>query len=435
MIILTALLSIWILSRYLPLRGGYVTFPAIFAGLYLVWVIPQVHSLEDSPLVPEGGHAALVVMALLCLAAAWAGWSLTKDRRPNPTPEATIFDPRALVLPTVLVTVASVAINALLNAMRPEMTDVSQWSGPITIVAFFAQIRNVALVLSLLLLFQYRTKTTIALALINLATTLPVAFVLMRRAEMIEVAIALVGAYWFARRKSFSLTLLAVAVVGLTVTVYSIGALRGAAQRIELTTGQQVSLFSPDLWSKVDVGETLARGVERAPDFLNAVHVIEYRQRTLDLVWGATLWNGIVQQYVPGQIVGHELKDSLMVGSRGDIYDTLGNLYSYDYQVGTTSTGFGSAFSDFWYFGALWFLVIAVILKRLFLRASEGDPWFQILYLSMLPSALLSLTHGHERFFIVVPLLAATVLVLRRIGNRRARRFATAYGPRHAPAS
>jgi hypothetical protein len=186
-----------------------------------------------------------------------------------------------------------------------------------------------------------------------------------------------------------------------------------------LATGQQVSLLSPDLWSKIDVGQTLTSSVAKAPDFANALYIIDYRQKTLDLSWGSTVWNGLVFQYVPGQILGDAFKRSLTIGDRGDIFAQIGRLYSFDYQVGTTATGFGSAFSDFWFFGAFYFFIMAAILKRFHIHATRGDLWSQILYLSLLPTALVALTHGHERFFVLIPFIYVVVLLLKRMAGYR----------------
>lgn len=421
MTLLLGLLCLVILLQFMRRPGGHVAFPAVFAVLYLGWVLPQVSGLAAIPGVPQDGWFALMLMAMLCLLAGWAGWSLTSTRRPKRLRKPPPLDHRKLILATGVLTVASLATNALLESMRPAMAGVQQWSGPITIVVFFAQIRNVALALSLLLVLQQRTKATLLLAVINLGTTLPVALIYLRRAEMIGLAIALVGAYWFARRKTPSLALVVPVIIGIAISVYSMGALRAASNEIEMATGQKVSLLSPDLWSKIDVGETIKSSAEQAPDFTNALYIIAYRQATLDLSLGATLWNGFVFQYVPGQIFGSEFKRSLLIGERGHVFQQIGGLFNYDYQVGTTATGFGSAFSDFWYFGALYFFVIAALLKRLYVRASAGDPWAQTLYLSLLPTSLIALTHGHEGFFVLMPFLYGVVVAIKRVAKPSAR--------------
>ena len=44
MTLLLGLVCLLILFQYLPRPGGYVAFPAVFAVLYIGWVLPQVAS-------------------------------------------------------------------------------------------------------------------------------------------------------------------------------------------------------------------------------------------------------------------------------------------------------------------------------------------------------------------------------------------------------
>jgi len=256
-------------------QAGYLKLPVLVAVLYLLWFLPQIASLSNDISVPGSGYNRLILMMSVCLVALWLGWHQKARAVPMPPP----IDFNKMVLPTLALTIASVGINLLLARYRAEWSGGQQWSGPITIVAFFAQIREVALVVSLLLFLQLRDRRSFVLLAANLAITLPIAMVFLRRSEMIGLIAALICAYWFARRKTISPPILAVFGVGLVIVVYVIGPLRGVSLYIEQTTGERPLLIDPVLWSNIDIEATIARNLEKAHDVRNALYVIDYFYR------------------------------------------------------------------------------------------------------------------------------------------------------------
>ncbi len=264
-----------------------------------------------------------------------------------------------------------------------------------------------------------------ALLLANLAITVPIATVLLRRSEMIGLLAALLCAYWFARKKTISMPILATFGVGLVIVIYVIGPLRGASLLIEQTTGTRPFLFDPALWRSIDVEAAIAHNLEKAHDVRNALYVIDYTAINWNFNFGLSLWNALVKLYIPGQIFGADFKDSLYFDLARSAFDDIYLVYSFDFAVGTTSTGFGSAFSDFGYLGAAYFFLMGYVLKIMFTHGQAGFVWAQVAYMCFLPKVLVSLTHGHDKFFVSIPFLAFVILSLRfmskyklRLGSR-----------------
>lgn len=435
--IILFLLCITVLAYGLRTQAGYLKVPTLVAILYLAWFLPQLSAVSSDATVPSSGYHRLVVMMALSLIAFWLGWYWKSDRvRPAAELDVTWIIPPALVL-----TLFSVAINLLLARYRSEWSGGQQWSGPITIVAFFSQTRDVALVLSLLLVLKRRTPLTIVLFAVNLSVSLPIAFTLLRRAEMIGLGAAILCAYWFVQRRTFSMSILVPAAIALGVTVYVIGPLRGMAIYMEMTTGTRPSLLNPVLWGNVDLKAALDKTIQTAPDIRNALYVIDHTAQNLSFQLGAVTWDGFIQQYVPGQIFGHDFKSSLYLSSGRSIYGEISTEYNFTYGTGTTSTGFGSAFKDFGFLGALYFFMIARAMKYLYNRGMAGQFWAQLAYACFLPLVLLSLTHGHEKLFNLIPYFVAVILVLRAASRRRWRLTPShtvrlnAYGRRSDPSS
>lgn len=413
--IILFLLSTMVLAYGLRNQAGYLKTPTLVSILYLAWFLPQLSGVSSDATVPSSGYHRLVVMMALSLIAFWLGWYWKSDRvQPAAEVDVTRIIPPALVL-----TLFSVAINLLLARYRSEWSGGQQWSGPITIVAFFSQIRDVALVLSLLLVLKRPTPLTIVMLAVNLAVTLPIAFTFLRRAEMIGLGAAILCTYWFVQRRTLSMLILVPAAIALGVTVYVIGPLRGMATYMEMTTGTRPSLLDPVLWGSIDLKAAFERTTQTAPDVRNALYVIDHTAQNLSFQFGARTWDGFVKQYIPGQIFGHDFKSSLYLSAGGSIYDEIFIEYNFSYGTGTTSTGFGSAFSDFGFLGVLYFFMIARAMKLLYNRSMVGQFWAQLAYACFLPLVLLSLTHGHEKLFNSVPYLAGVILMLRAASRRR----------------
>ncbi len=412
--IILQILSLLIIAYGLRRKAGYLLLPTLIGVLWLLWFLPQLSELIQDSSVPASGLNRLIVMMALSLMAFWIGW-YTTSRRVAPRPPA---DLSRLLPGAVLLTILSVAINVLLNRYRAEMAGVQQWSGPITIISFFAQIRDIALPLTLLLFLGQRSRLAALLLLANLMITLPIAFTLLRRSEILGLGAGVLAAFWFARRWQVSLLILAPTTAAFTVVAYVIGPLRGASRAMEELYGERPFILDPKLWQSIDFRAAGEHSLSKAHDLRNAVYLIDYCADEVAYKFGATIWNGLVKLYIPGQIFGYDFKRSLYF-DRNTAYESIFDIYGYKNPIGTTSTGFGSAFSDFGYLGALYFVFMAVALKRMFAHAVAGDIWAQVSYICFLPLVLISMTHGHIRFFISAPYLLVVIWMLRKFANYR----------------
>jgi hypothetical protein len=414
--LLLALIAIFVSAvvwKAAQVPGWYITLPAAMGGLFFGWVLPQVGFLINESNAPAGA-TALVVMVGLCFIASAVGWNAaTKPGKGDLVAQGGPLQTRSMVVPVGLLTAVVLAVSLGIELQPEEVKNASRWSGTITVLAFFAQLRIVALSLSLIMVLTKRTIVNLSLAAINIAITFPVAFVLLRRSEMIDVTLALAGSLLFARGRSLSIPVIAVVALVLTVVVLSIGELRQSSNAIYEATGQRPYIFSPDVFKNIDFESAATDNIAKATDFRNAKYIIQYVQQTGEYTWGANTWNDFVFQWVPAQFVGAEIKNGLMVGKRGGAYAGIEHLYGFEYKKGTTSTGFGSAFEDFGYFGAMYFYVIAMVVGKIYRRARSGDPWMQALFLAITTNALTSVTHGHPLFFASFPLFFGASMLLR----------------------
>ncbi|MCH7518013.1 MAG: hypothetical protein IH964_03190 [Candidatus Dadabacteria bacterium] len=143
---------------------------------------------------------------------------------------------------------------------------------------------------------------------------------------------------------------------------------------------------------------------------------IEAADYKKDFDYGIYHWNTLVYNFVPAQILGNDFKESLMI----QIEDTAFTTFGHVRHTGTTSTGMTDSFKSFWYFGALKFFVIGFILSRLYKAAIQGHFMAQLLYMLIIVSALISITHNTQYFFsawVRIGIFVFPVLLILR--NRR----------------
>ncbi len=400
-----------ILVGTLPRPGGYLKVPTLGAAMLLGWVGPQYYVLATDGGEASGGVTTLGIMVLACAAALVVGWHFGVNRSVSRRPVSDL--PVAqLILPVAALTIFSGAMNYLVAAQPEDVRGQSQWTGQITIYAFFASLRTLALILSLLMFLRRRTNGTLMLLIANAAVSLPVAVVDLRRTEMALIGVTILGTLWFARRIQLPVIALAAAALAFAAVVFTIGPLRAASNEIFAETGQRPWIGSQEVLSRVNFESSINSSIEQAPDMRNAAALIEFVDLRNEHAFGGVAWDGFIHQWVPGQILGKEFKQSLMTGSR-DLFARIEAGSAYDYQTGTTSTGFGSAYFDFNVFGAIYFGLFGFLAGYFYQRGMNGDPWDQSLYLTSATFILISLTHGHDFFIASLPLTFLTVMALK----------------------
>ncbi|WP_123906253.1 hypothetical protein [Sphingorhabdus sp. YGSMI21] len=400
--------------------AGYIKAPALMALVFAAWFAPQLFSAGQISTIPQDAVFDVGMLALFCILAVFFGWwrgVATPIRTPS---KRIIINVDALIAPVALLTIFTTVMNIYLNQMRgSEAGQVSQWTGPITIVAFFAGLRTIPLVFSLLMVMHKRTPLTLTLAVANLAVTIPVALIYLRRSEMVDLGIAILGALWFARRIRIAPLYIVAGAVLFAVVVFTIGPLRSAQNTHESQTGQNVSIINPILWKNIDVGKAVATSIDKSPDVQNAVYRTKYLNDYGGFSYGATVWNKFVLSFIPGQILGKDFKVGLLIASSGIAAEDIYYRYNFEYQTGTTSTGVGSAYADFGYLGFFYYLLVGYIMARIYRVAMRGDPWFQTAYLAILPFCLTMITHGHDLFFVNLALVTAVLFALKKISQRK----------------
>jgi hypothetical protein len=416
----TALVSVVAIVGALRRPGGCLRFSFLCAVLYLAWVVPQLWALSVDDTIPREGLSWLVIMVALCLCASLLGWQIGITRRglgSNAVHGG--YDIGRLYWPVAALTALMILMDVLIG-LRPEEERLQgAWSGPLTIFAFFLSLKVVGLYLSLIIALRERSTRAYLLAGLNILLGGASAFMAIRRGPLVDFGIAGIAAMWFGARKRVPTGVLAAAVVAMAVVTYAIVPLRSAASAIAERTGSSAGLLSLEVWEKVDVAGEIEAAARLAPDFSNAAHIIDAAGRWGEFTYGRQSWDTFVFRWVPGQIVGVDFKNSLMFQEGADFEQIAAN-YSYSRIGGTTSTGFGFAYQEFGLFGAIYFLLIGVVMGHLWARAETDDMWSQALYVSFAGGALLSVTHHAMWLIIQIPLFVIAISAMKLMAGRGA---------------
>jgi hypothetical protein len=133
---------------------------------------------------------------------------------------------------------------------------------------------------------------------------------------------------------------------------------------------------------------------ESVLELRNAAMLIEAVRRSGDYEYGAGYWNHLVFRYVPAQILGESLKESLMIRRPNEGLERELAGMDYTNPVGSTVTAIGDSFQQFGYWGCLFFVVLGVFFRRLWGAAAPRNALFaQLLYMQSCTSAMRAVTH------------------------------------------
>ena len=398
LIVLCGLTLGWGLLR----RQRFLTFPVLAALVYLGWVLPQAFLVVADPALPPAGVTATMVMAVLAFVAIIAGWDSHATPRRKAAPVRYRYDERRLVIALLALSALGAFLNYQLWSLPEDLLRMGQWSGPQTILIFFARVQDFALVLALLLWLATRRAIFLAIFLFNLAFIIEPIVLGARRAGLVELALIGLGAWWFQRRWFPSRTVLLAGAVAAALAFNAIGAIRSVTVPLLYADDKpNVTEVVSQLMAIDYLGDFLDPGNNVGHEMRNAVYINAAVLESLHFNFGTGYWDRFVHQYVPGQLVGFDLKRSLMFSDAPD----WERMFGVEHHTGTTRTGFSDSFQAFYVFGAFIFFAIAYAMRWLFDLAERGELWAQYGYVLLITTALHAITHSTNWFAKDLPFL------------------------------
>ena len=210
-------------------RIGYLQVPFLSALIYAAWYLPQAAVLVNDPSLPNGSLANVLAMSLLSLVAIWAGWR--RSAGSAPLLRILLNVPARLIWPTLILTLFVAGIGVAINAQPEEARLASQWTGPLTILAFFARVGTVSLVLSLALVLQRRTILTMTLAGVNILFYAGPLLISFRRQSIFEFTFTVFLCLFFLMGRKIPRALIVCALAAGFAIINGVGHLRDLGGR------------------------------------------------------------------------------------------------------------------------------------------------------------------------------------------------------------
>jgi hypothetical protein len=330
------------------------------ASLYHV-ALPLFALLQHPESSPVPDLWRVILMALLCLGAAWGGYQWRWQGRLF---DRWRFDERKLILGAgVLVTVGLLSAFGV-GQIEIQTTEEGQMTGLATILVFLGTLSRFGFAMAGLLLIRTRKKWLWLLLLPQLWIyygQLTVA----RRTPMGELAVSVLLLVFFWKRWTPPVWLITLMALVGAFYHFNVTTLRAT---IGQPLGERIQVLMAsnpfDAFKKSGLEEKEGFSVELA----NAGHYMSGVTRTGDYTYGRHFWNQLVFGWVPAQFVGREFKESL----KFELPDQALQI-GYEKPFGTCETGIAEAYMAFWFFGALLFFAMGAGLRLLWDHAQTGS--------------------------------------------------------------
>ncbi|AAL54084.1 MULTISPECIES: hypothetical protein [Brucella] len=351
-------------------------FPFLAGVMTFGFILPQLPALVNDPFFPDGAYAKTMTMGIFSLAMLALGWSLT--RKPIRLLSMR-FSERRLLRAAAGLSIFGAIFYFLLSRLPGDISIGTQMTGMPVVYLFFAQLMPYGLGIALLCYARKSSWFAATIILFDLVFYLDRILVTGKRAEAIQLLLMFLLAFWFYRRMVVPRIVMFLGILTGTFLMTSMGDYRHVTRAASGFVLDQIL----DIDYAANFNETLERG---GPEMRNAVQRIDELDRRLEFDYGKFHWNRIVFTFVPAQLVGGGVKASLYL-------DTPKPSREYNPPTGTTDTGLVDAFASFWYFGALKFLLLAWMIRRLWETAMAGEMLGQLLYMFSIVPAMHAISH------------------------------------------
>ena len=364
-------------------------YPFFMAAIFVSFILPQAATLIEKQTtvsnITDGGLEKVMLYACMCAAMCWLGYQRYQPQEKWLSKLDIDLNKNKLFQIGCLFLLIGCTCQFLLTKIEIQRSAINNsWTGPATILAFFSGFLVVALPIFLLSALMKPNFINIAMTIVSAAPIMLTIIVSGRRTPTITLLITIGIAYYLTKKYIPPRWIFVAAVIGAVFVIPLLGALRGDFWAL---------LFSGDLQALVDTSNSSLAGVKKQDilELRNAALIINAVDSNHNYALGTGFWNSIVFQYVPGQIVGFDVKRSLQFGANFD----LKALYGYVIPNGSTYTGLGDSFAEFGYFGCLIFWAIARLFKTLWISMVSRQSVFSALfYIGIVSPAMLGITHG-----------------------------------------
>lgn len=382
---------------YLSLNNyNIIQFPFWSLIVMLGWVFPQfvnIFLLDD---LPSLSFIRFVLYSFFAVLFILLGYNFNK--RPLKLFRNWKFSPKRLLYSSLVLSVLGYFFWYKVGVLSSSMVGVEGgWTGVITIYVFLGEMLNIGFFLALVLYIYFPSKLALGICVIDFYHLFTRAFFSARREEtMLILFIILFFLWWKMRFIPSRYLILFLFFIGIFF-INSVEVFRNASFKFgtNISIIDRISLLTD---SHLYDSFFLKFGDEYfGQEVREGAYIMEGAATKLEFDFGTYYWDRFVHSYIPGQLVGNEVKSNLKFSNDLDLYATFG--YSR-LSEGITHTGMADSFRAFWYFGLFIFFLIGYIISRIWKGAENGNFVGKVIILSVLVKGLLAITHTSSHFFL-----------------------------------
>ncbi|NCJ07644.1 hypothetical protein GS597_14225 [Synechococcales cyanobacterium C] len=365
-----------------------IQFPFFMGGIFSTFLIPQAIALVNNPGIASiSSINRILFYSSLCAFMCWWGYQHRSNDRLVSYFDLN-YDTNKIINAGIALSIFSIICNLILSLITVQLSEFGTWSGPATIILFLSNTGWMGLAILLIKGLERRSAVLLSFSLF---TSIPILSSIVysgRRQATANIFIVIIICIFFAVKKLPSRFLVVLMIVLTIFLIPIFGQMRGQFWEALVSGDINFSVLINSFQSLVLEGSIL--------ELRNATLVAEASEITGQYGFGTGFWNDIVFQYIPGQFLGEELKNSLYINL---VNYSLDDLFGYIPHTGTTLTAIGDSFQEFWFLGAFIFAIIAYFLKNIWISATQRNSFCsQILYPGLMSSSVIGLTHGIGRF-------------------------------------
>lgn len=365
-------------------------YPFFMTSIFVSFLVPQANALVYSTgsfVLASDIVDKVLLYSCMCVAMCWVGYQFYQPSPKLLAKMDILLDEGKLFRSGIILLLIGHVCYFIFSRLPIQTGANGNFSGPSTILLFLGGVIYIAF--PIFLLYTLRQPRFINISMMILSAFPIVQAVLGGRRQPTVVFLLTIGISFFLVKNYIPPRWVFIALIFMAALIIPVlGNLRGDFWSMIFNGDWQSLSNSLQLnFDKVSKGEIL--------ELRNAALLIDAADKTSVFGYGSGFWDSIVFQYVPGQIVGFDVKKSLQFGTSIDLY----TLYGYSTPSGTTPTGIGDSYSQFGYFGCLIFAAIGCIFKILWMSLLYRQSIVSgLLYIGLIGPALVGITHGIGRF-------------------------------------
>ena len=360
-------------------KNRYYQFPTPFCATWLLYFGPQaIGATVNKGKYPASLHAdhgleLALFFCILCIIAGLVGYACGGRTKRKLFHFKSYSCDRIFIAGIIVYTVGlwgAYELAQLCGGLVAQFTQGGhyglEWRGAPVKYSFFARLVCPGFLLILLPTLRRPSVFRWTIVCLCLAYPLAVTVFLGRRGMTAVIAIMVLFSAFFVRRWApprvvFALLLVLAAVGVVVAPAYRAKAQYGLSMQ-ELETMDARGILA-DTLSGESIGE-----------FDVIVYGCAAANRGLAFDYGVNIFNSVIRALVPRQLVGQDVKNSLYLLPRKNVWALTQYYYGWSIPYGSNSTGPFSAFSAFWFFGCAFYFFLGFLYRCLWSAAySKGN--------------------------------------------------------------